>query len=171
MRIPQEVRASQAVTQEHRYQGTLPLGLMSRLQAAVAPGAVAELDVQLQVDARSGWPQLHGQIHACLPLVCQRCDCVFDWRAEVPLALRLVSSEVDTRPQAGEVEAYCPEDDRLPLHELVEDEVLLALPMLPRCETCENEVRNAPPAVEIEVEEPQENPFLALKKQFKANQD
>ena len=53
--------------------------------------------------------------------------------AFVQFALRLVNSESDEQAVLEQDDPYLVQDDQLPLRDLVEDEVLLALPMLPRC--------------------------------------
>lgn len=171
MSIPHDVRASAAVTQEQHFRGDLPVAALPRLCQALAEDAQV-LAVDLLADARSGWPRLHGMIEGTLQLQCQRCDRVFTWPLRAQLDLRLVRSEADESSDSGDsADPYWARDDRLPLRELVEDEVLLALPMLPRCETCENAVLAASPAPGAEPVAQRVNPFAALKQQLKAKQD
>lgn len=166
MGIPQVVRASGAVAQEERYEGDLPVRSLERLREALAsPDAV--LQVRLQARSLGGYPQLSGTIGGRLPLLCRRCDKPYEWPLEMHLALRLVENEDQERALMQDADPYWVQDDQLPLREIVEDEVLLALPMLPRCETCENIVQAAPtPVVEVAAVR-RENPFAALKERLK----
>ncbi|MGQ0528539.1 MAG: YceD family protein [Panacagrimonas sp.] len=52
-------------------------------------------------------------------------------------------------------------EDRLMLHQIVEDEILLALPMIPRCSACEN---SGPASAETSLEPVEKpGPLAALK--------
>jgi uncharacterized protein len=132
--IPQRVKASQAVARHEAFAGSLPLAKLPRLAATLADPA-GELQVELQA-TRDGEGQdwLHGEIRGHLPLTCQRGLHAFDWNCDVALSLALVGSESEEQKLLKDSESYLVEDDELPLRDLIEDEVLLALPMTPRCE-------------------------------------
>ncbi len=176
MSIPREARASAALAQESRFRGEYPVRSASRLRELLASGADNEvLQVDLQVDAQSGWPRLHGSVVGGMALECRRCGKSYRQDVDLALDLRLVSSDAEERALLSQADPYRIEDDRLALYELIEDEVLLALPMLPRCESCENAAQSAvPPAQEQPVQEQvakRENPFAALKQKLKTNQE
>lgn len=95
---------------------------------------------------RSGVPQawLHLQAHTVLPLTCQRC------LAPVPIALDVENSFrfVADENTAAEEDDEAQEDvlvlsRRFNLPELIEDELLLAMPLVPLHETCPVEVKLA----------------------------
>lgn len=132
--IPRHVAAGKAVAGRQRYAGTLPLAQLPRLAAQLADDA-GDLDVSLEAgkDA-AGRPALRGTIHGELSLTCQRGLHPFRWPCQVETALRLVSSEAEEEKAMAEADTHLVEDDRLPLRDIVEDEVLLALPMMPRCD-------------------------------------
>ena len=132
--IPLRVKASQAVSRHEAFAGSLPLAKLPRLAATLADPA-GELQVELQATRdREGQDWLHGEIRGRLPLTCQRGLHAFDWNCDVALSLALVDSEAEEQKLLKDSESYLVEDDELPLRDLVEDEVLLALPMTPRCE-------------------------------------
>jgi uncharacterized protein len=91
------------------------------------------VDLQAEKD-RQGQSWLRGAIRGELRLTCQRGLHPFTWVCDLTPALRLVESEADEKRVMQEAEPYRVEDDRLPLRELVEEEVLLALPIVPRCD-------------------------------------
>ena len=132
--IPLRVKASQAVSRHEAFTGSVPLAKLPRLAATLAE-PTGELHVELQA-TRDGEGQdwLHGEIRGRLPLTCQRGLHAFEWDCDVALSLALVGSEADEQKLLKDSESYRVEDDALPLRDLVEDEVLLALPMTPRCE-------------------------------------
>ena len=132
--IPLRVKASQAVARHEAFAGSVPLAKLPRLAASLAQ-STGTLQVELQAtrdDEGQDW--LHGEIRGRLPLTCQRGLHAFDWTCDVALSLALVESEADEEKLLKNTESYLVEDDELPLRDLVEDEVLLALPMTPRCE-------------------------------------
>lgn len=165
MSIPASVPASAAVARNLRYEGQLPLKLLPRLAQLVDAGSEA-VSVELLTGRDAGYPGLQGSIRGVLVIVCQRCDRPFRWTLEARLNLRLVSSEPEEREAMHDCEPYLVQDDTLPLREMVEDEILLALPMLARCESCENSVKAAP-APARRNEPKRDNPFAALKNQLK----
>ena len=132
------------------------------------------MQVDLQADRRSGWPRLHGRIAGPLMLECRRCGAAFAHELDLAVDLRLVFGEAEERAALADAEPLLIEDDRLLLRQIVEDEVLLALPMLPRCQSCENVV-NEPAATAVRSPEqeapvPRNNPFAALKRQLQSKE-
>jgi len=131
--IPQYTTASKAISASQHFRGTVLLSHLGRLAPQLAD-KTGTLTVDLAAGKdRAGAPWLKGSIKGVLKLVCQRGDHPFDWPCELETALRLVSSDAEEKRLLADCEPYRVEDDRLPLREMVEDEVLLALPMLPRC--------------------------------------
>jgi uncharacterized protein len=132
--IPQYAIASKAIAAGQRFRGTVLLNHLTRLAPQLAD-RTGNLDVDLAAEKdRAGAPWLKGTIKGVLKLTCQRGEHPFDWPCDLETALRLVSSDAEEKRLLADCEPYRVEDDRLPLRELVEDEVLLALPMLPKCE-------------------------------------
>jgi uncharacterized protein len=132
--IPLRVKASQAASRHEAFAGSVPLAKLPRLAASLVENS-GTLQVELQA-TRDGEGQdwLHGEIRGRLPLTCQRGLHAFEWDCDVALSLALVESEAEEEQLLKDTESYRVEDDELPLRDLVEDEVLLALPMTPRCE-------------------------------------
>jgi uncharacterized protein len=161
MSIPQSVRASKAVAHADQYEGELPVAQLKRLAANTAgDGRVHAIWRAGRDDA--GHPRMRAQIDGAVDLVCQRCLSTYAWPVAIESDLRLVSSDQEAAQSLQDCEPYEVQDDLLPLREMTEDEVLLALPLMPRCKTCENIGETAssePPA-----EPPGPNPFAALKK-------
>lgn len=169
MAVPQRIKASGAVAQAAQFSGLLPVAALPRLRDSLAREGEA-VEVSLKAGQSFGRSSLQGTLRGSLSLQCRRCDRIYAWPLDVRLDLRLVENEDEERALLEEADPYWVRDDQLPLHELVEDEVLLALPMLPRCPTCETIVRETPPPQGSEVSERRENPFAALKERFKQDQ-
>lgn len=143
--------------------GGLSLSKMSRLaESLVSSSGEAWFDWHFRLDEEQR-PVLEGRVVAELQLQCQRCLEPVTWRVETETRLGIL--------RAGESEAHVPEgydplengDQALSLLELVEDELILALPIIARHETCpRNEyVQRAAPQAEKPGKPP--NPFEVLR--------
>ena len=109
---------------------------------------------------------LHLAVQALVPLTCQRCLVPADMEVVVDRAFRFVDSEALAEVQDEEAEEDVLALSReFNLRELIEDELLMALPLVPRHETC-------PVAVKLAVTDPdfeaalaeKTNPFAVLAK-------
>lgn len=100
---------------------------------------------QLQTDASGqGRVWLHLQAGVTLPLTCQRCLGPADITLQVERAFRFVATEAqaESEDEASEEDVLVLSRD-FDLAALVEDELLMALPLVPRHEVCPTEVRLA----------------------------
>ncbi|MGQ0620250.1 MAG: YceD family protein [Panacagrimonas sp.] len=86
--------------------------------------------------AKQGW--IEGGIAGQLRFECRVCLKPFDWPLDVRLQLAIAKSEADEARLIEHAEPYLVVDDRVMLHEIVEEEILLTIPMMPRCPACEN---------------------------------
>ena len=90
-----------------------------------------------QVEARFGFhevqefPALEGVVATQVQVICQRCLEAFALPLEAELNLAFVGSEEDESKLPAHIEAVVIDDARLSLRELVEDELLLAFPLVP----------------------------------------
>jgi uncharacterized protein len=160
MSIPAQVSASRALARDERYAGSVDTAALDRLAEFQPQDLSADLQVRTDV-ARQGW--LEGEVAGRLHLECRVCGERFAWVLKAPVRLALAMNEEEEERLMEQGEPVLVRDDRLPLHQIVEDEVLLALPMMPRCPACENARRpegdDAPPAQGAEP-----RPLAALKK-------
>lgn len=118
-----------------------------------------------RIDA-SGFAQiwLHLSARVNLPLTCQRCLGPADIEIAVARDFRFVASE--EQAQAEDEEA---EEDVLALtrefnlQELIEDELLMEMPVVPRHEVCPTEVKLVAQDADFEAAQAEKpNPFAAL---------
>jgi uncharacterized protein len=132
--IPQRISASAALARGARYAGSLPLARLPRLaDCAAGEGGEVQVDLTLERDAGRS-PHLRGRIQATVPQQCQRCLRSFPQPLDVNLDLRLVFSEAEEVRLLRDCDPYLVLDDEVPLQQIVEDELLLALPMSPHCD-------------------------------------
>lgn len=132
--IPKQVSAARAISASQRFAGTLPVAQLPRLAALLADkSGNLEVDLGAARDG-SGALWLSGGIKGELSLTCQRGLHPFVWTCGLAPRLRLVTSEAEEARVLKDCEPYLVQDDVLPVRELIEDEVLLALPIVPRCD-------------------------------------
>jgi uncharacterized protein len=165
MALPQYIKVSQGLARPEQYVGEIDPQLLPRLRLELAARSQA-LQVTLALARERGGNWLKGELHGSLELECSRCEKVFGWPLDANVELRLVRNDAEAQQVLEEADPYQVEDDRLVVADVVEDEVLLALPMLPRCQQCEQAKADEPePAPAAKVERP--NPFAQLKKELK----
>lgn len=107
---------------------------------------------------------LHLSARVSLPLTCQRCLGPVDIDLEVDRSFRFVATE--EQAQAEDEEA---EEDVLALQrdfnltDLIEDELLMALPVVPRHEVCPTDVKLVAQDADFEAAQAEKpHPFAAL---------
>ena len=167
MPIPQYIKANAGLTRSSQYAGEIDPASLERLSSElVQPGSTLKAQLGLERDRQGSW--LRGHVDGGLWLNCQRCLNAFEWPVDVDVELRLVQSEAEEARVLEQADPFLVEDDRLPLVEIVENEVLLSLPMMPRCSECEaaaaDEAEAPAKKVESEPEMVQRkpNPFAQL---------
>jgi uncharacterized protein len=142
------------------FRGEVPIRELSRLAPLVASSEGA-LKVQLDfsLDERR-IRTLKGTVQGSLDLVCQRCldRLRFDLDLRIRLGIVTSEAEIDRLPEG--YEPLVVSGEPIPTFEVIEDEVLLAVPAIPLHEgtaQCETGYRNEPL-------EKRDNPFSVLEK-------
>jgi uncharacterized protein len=152
--------------------GQWPLSALARLQESThAQNAGEGTDTvawQLRGESRasrSGPPEiwLHLQATADVALTCQRCLQPVTERISAERSFRFVHGEAT----AAELDAQSEEDVLalsrfLDARELVEDELLLSLPLVPRHDVCPEPLLAPEATQESGTDSEQEHPFAAL---------
>lgn len=158
--LPEYINPWKLARNGAQLEGALTLETLPRLVDAVhSHGARAEISWHFSLD-EEGRPRLTGTTRAEVQLLCQRC--LEPVTSTLDAALNLVvvhpgqtPPELDSPWEALEVA-----DATISLAELVEDELLLALPLVPRHETCPRNQYTY--TTEAGSEPSAENPFAAL---------
>ena len=85
-----------------------------------------------------GRPALRLKVDGALQLVCQRCLGALEYplHIEVSLQLAATQAEIDAEPLEAEGPERIVAGREMPVRDLVEDELLLAIPLAPRHERC-----------------------------------
>ena len=133
-RVPEVLDAWRMVAARREFEGTLPLSSMSRLRDVLCDDGspLGEVRFSLGFDRDAlQVPYVELKVEAALPLECQRSLQRFLFPVQLVQRLGLVREEAD---EAGLPEGYeallLPEDGMLRTAELVEDELILAVPVI-----------------------------------------
>ena len=127
-RLPEFIDPLQLVEKCQGFKGTIAIAKMKRLASLLVDTAgVAELDIQFGRDS-AGLATAIGTVTAVVRLQCQRCLEPMDFKVESRFSLGVVASHTEARNLPENYEPLLAEQGHLSLTELVEDEILLALP-------------------------------------------
>lgn len=151
-------------------EGQWPLSSLTRLPEAQAQVGNVDWSVRSSlrrpaVGPAGPWLALTAQ--ACVRLACQRCLQNVDLPLRIERSFRFVADEA----LASELDADAEEDvlalpQRLDLHALLEDELLLELPLVPMHGNCPEPLLSGgsavPTAADANEETERANPFAAL---------
>jgi uncharacterized protein len=153
------------VSARRSFQGSLPIAAMPRLREALADDAGS---AQYQLDFgrdEFGTAYVDVRVQAPLWLVCQRTLDPFVMPVTVDSRLGLIRSEREEAAlPAGCEPLLIAEDDKLSPVGVIEDELLLALPLVPvNPDSALPEEVTLPPAESVPAGERPDNPFAVLR--------
>ena len=109
-------------------EGRYPLARLERL-ATILSDTAGELHARLNFGTKAGFQCLQGTVEANLKLICQRCLEPMDRRAAGSFKFGLVLDEEEIKNLPADLEPYLIEGDEQSIIELLEDELLLSLPI------------------------------------------
>jgi len=165
VRLPHEIDPFRLVEMRAHLEGEIPLKQFKRLRPLLYVNS-GTISVSLDFDTDElKVPCVQGRLKSSLALVCQRCLERYDYEIDLVIKLAWIRSE-----QVDDVvlqhEPYLVEATPLKLNDVLEDEILLALPNiamheLSKCAAKQFVNEDGAPVAEIE-EEP--NPFSVLAK-------
>ena len=168
-RLPVEVDPFKLVEQGRLFEGRIPQQDFPRLQELLFSNEKENdnlIEVNLEftrTDTRL--PVIKGHIKAELQMICNRCLDATDLSIDTSLEVVLVSSDEQAERLQEVFDIWLVEDKNIFLRDFIEDEILLAMPIVITHEDCEpaRELIEALPSEENTEEEQTENPFAALK--------
>ncbi len=155
--------------------GAISLAGMGRLAGLLChQNGEVKVDLEFGVDAQS-IKFLRGQLKSLVALQCQRCMAAIETPVEIDISLGFVSSEEAGKRLPDEYDPFVMESPTVILLELVEDELILALPIVTFHPEDECEVMILKPQPEDDIplatKEKKPNPFTALAGLKKAKSD
>lgn len=166
--VPNHVDYRRYATQERAIEGTIPLVSLPRVtaEASRAPSAdaVAQLQLAFAEDSQR-WVRVTGRITAQLVLNCQRCARPFEQAIDAAVAGIVVADDDAAAAVPRDDEPVMADGDKLNVLLLAEDELLLALPMVARCNNPDCRARFETDASVSKAQPPKrkDNPFAVLK--------
>jgi uncharacterized protein len=141
--------------------GRIPLAKLERVVPLMASGT-GELAVILELDRdQEGTRYLAGSIQGVLQLQCQRCLDSMDYPLNVKFRLGLLQNPDDVQYLADRYEPLIVTPEPARISEVIEDEVLLALPIAPLHEDM-NKCREVAADYHESASVQRNNPFAVL---------
>ena len=163
--LPELIYPYQLARSGRSLQGPIPVARMWRLAETLCSTA-GEIVIDLRFRrGEHGRFCIQGRIRGELQLVCQRCMEPLPWSANCEVRLGLIPATMSReRLECGYEPLVAPEDSPLSLATMVEDELLLTLPIVPMhpANRCPMAGVVLGPGVDRD-RDPQESPFAALK--------
>lgn len=161
--LPQSVDALKFCQQRASVTGSVLLAALPRLTAELQRvDGVVQVELVFGLDEQSR-KIIQGHVEAVLPLLCQRCMQGLDVPVSVDLRLGLVWTDEQAAQLPRSLDPVQMETQELDLYAIVEEELLLAMPLVAHHEqgVCEPPQRVTEPQVAMPVAE-KENPFQVL---------
>lgn len=129
-RLPHQIDPFRLARQEQILTGALELKTMHRLAESLSDsGGTVNVELAFGIDAQ-GVAHVRGHLAARVRMVCQRCMQPVELPVTADIMIGFVTSDEQARQLGGEYEPCMVSDDSLILAELVEDELILALPIV-----------------------------------------
>lgn len=129
--LPEYLDLTKAGHAPIRWSGDLELASLQRLSEALADGS-SRAHVDLQVFEEGGRKVIRGKVQAELSLTCQRCFGRLQYPVTADFNLAWVRGMQEASRLPAAYDALSSVTGRVKLNELIEDELLLALPMVAR---------------------------------------
>lgn len=131
--IPEHVDPFRYAEQGISLDGIIKLANLERLSVTVGPNDMATVHLQFGIDEQ-GLANLRGHLETKLTLQCQRCMEPLIYEIITDFALGIVNTldEADSLPD--HYEPAMAKEGELALLDLIEDEIMLNLPIIPRHE-------------------------------------
>jgi len=170
-RLPVEVDPFKLVEQGRQFEGRMPLSDFPRLKDLLYTGESTVNDKLVKVDLEftrneTGLPVIKGQITAETQMICNRCLDATALNVETQTEVVLVGNDAQAERLQESFDIWLVEDQTLVIKDFIEDELLLAMPLVIAHEECEpaRKLIEALPEDEISDEQlNKDNPFAALK--------
>jgi uncharacterized protein len=169
---PDWVSPVRAAEGKRIFSGTIPLARFKRLAPLLVEATgLATFTAAFRTDLENR-TVIDLQVEADLPLVCQASLEVYAEQVRRSSELAVVEDESEQASLPDHYEPVLTEHGRLAIATLVEDELLLGLPQIPRKPGLQSvEYSTGGPVVEHQesLEETRKNPFAALQELVKRN--
>lgn len=163
--LPETLNFVRQVELNRMIEGVYPISKFARLSELLVSNE-GDVTAKLEFTHSVGIASLRGTVSAKLLVECQRCLQPVETEVSGRFKFALVNSEEEIELLPEEFEPYLVEGEEQSIIELIEDELLLSLPMVTiHEEPCSEYMmqQNSKIKAEMEAEKEAENPFAALK--------
>jgi len=130
-RLPVQIDPIRLAVARQQLQGELEIARFTRLQELLTlTDGVAKVQLDFDIDTN----KVHhvcGKISADLSLCCQRCLQAMPYQLNVDVSLAFIAHEHQVDELVAEYEPYLLETTPVVLSDIIEDEILLAIPQVP----------------------------------------
>ncbi len=131
--LPETLNFLRQVERSYRFEGSVSVADLDRLSGILAE-TTGEAEVSFEFGSCVGFACLKGHVSVDLQVQCQRCLQPMTVRVDSNFKFALVHSEEEADELPDEFEPYLIEGDDQSIKPLLEDEILLSLPMVSRHE-------------------------------------
>ena len=130
--LPESVNFVEYLDKGASLQGFIPLSRFVRFRNLLA-SEEGQIDLRLHFEeVGSGLARVVGAASASVELFCQNCLHVMTLQVAIDVNTRLVKSDSELHSLAENIDGMVVDTPRLSLTELLEDDLILVLPMVPR---------------------------------------
>lgn len=161
--LPDQIKPLKLAKRGSTLSGSWPLDKFARLTADSVDN-VGEVSIKAEFSRDEGFPSLSGKAIAGVKFECQRCLEPVVVTLEVDLNVAFVSTEEQMESIPEPFEGVLLEDEEISLIEVVEQELILELPLVAYHQDCDAfEYRTEDEKEEQQIDQPEkENPFSVL---------
>lgn len=161
--VPEHIDPFRFAEQSLHLDGVVKLADMPRLSISLTSNeGVAAVNLHFGLDEQKV-PFLEGQVEAKLHLQCQRCMEPYIYEIMSRFVLGIVNTLDEANALPDHYEPALAKDGHLALRELIEDEILLNMPIIPRHDLQDCKVKLPEVNAELEKQGKGENPFHVLR--------
>lgn len=163
--MPEKANFKRQVELNRTFEGDYPLDKLSRLSESLE-STDGHVTAKVEFGHSVGYACVKAKVSATLLLQCQRCLKPLESEVSGSFKFALVRSEDEFELLPDEFEPYLLKGEEQSIIDLVEDELILSLPMVvAHEEACSSymETQNKKVKAAIETERASANPFAALK--------
>ncbi|MBV1950696.1 MAG: DUF177 domain-containing protein [Cycloclasticus sp.] len=160
--LQKEVDPILCASQERKISGELSYNELTRLKDVIEPSS-QPIRADLEFSRIGKFVVVTGRISASLVLQCVACLEALDFQVEIDVKLAIINSESLLNQLPDNYEPCLLEGDHLLISELVESEVVLVLPDVPRHNVCPIDLPKSSSSKDFALQmEEKKNPFDVL---------
>ncbi len=161
-RLPDFIDPVAFADRQRQLQGEISLDKFSRLNDVLLDNN-GSVKIELSFDRQGPVPVISGHLKTKVKLICQSCLKPMDLAIEAKVNLAIVLTLEQADLLADNLEPLFLEKERISLTQVIEDELLLALPDFPRHQhDCQGESTSTPAIAESNTEPQSTHPFAVL---------